>query len=61
MEIGLHAQQLVAFVLIDRGDRHAGPLRDDFVDVALADDDAPRLDVELLARLPADARAPAAS
>ena len=47
----LHVQQLVAFVLIDRRERHAGPLRDDLVDLGLADDDAARarLDVELLA------------
>ena len=50
MQVRLHAQQLVAFVLIDRRDRHAGPLRHDFVDVALADDDAPHLSVEALAR-----------
>ena len=47
----LHVQELVAFVLVDRGQRHAGPLRDDLVDLALADDDpaGARLDVELLA------------
>ena len=47
----LHVQQLVAFVLVDRRERHAGPLRDDLVDLGLADDDAARarLDVELLA------------
>jgi hypothetical protein len=41
MELLLHSQQLVPFVLIDRGQRHAGPLRDDLVDLLLADDDAP--------------------
>ena len=47
----LHPQQLVALVLVDRRDRHAGPLRDDLVDLLLADDDLARarLDVELLA------------
>ncbi len=52
MEIGLHAQQLVAFVLVDRRNRHAGPLRHDLVDVALADTidlARARLHVELLA------------
>ena len=51
MQLVLHVQQLVAFVLIDRRQRHAGPLRDDLVDLGLADDDAAgaRLDVELLA------------
>ena len=46
-----HPQQLVALVLVDRRHRHAGPLRDDLVDLGLADDDFPRarLDVELLA------------
>ena len=52
MEIGLHAQQTIAFVLVDRGNRHAGPLGHDFVDVGLADHDAARarLHVEPLAR-----------
>ena len=47
----LHVQELVALVLIDRGQRHAGPLRDDLVDLGLADNHAAgaRLDVELLA------------
>ena len=47
----LHVQELVAFVLVDRGHRDAGPLGDHFVDLALADDDPARarLHVELLA------------
>ena len=49
MQVGFHSQQLVALVLIDRRDGHAGPLRDDFVDVALADDDAAHLSIEALA------------
>ena len=51
VELLLHAQQLVALVLIDRRERHAGPLGDDLVDLLLADGDAARarLDVELLA------------
>src|SRR5205809_7958219 len=51
VEIGLHAEQLVALVLVDRGHRDAGPLRHDLVDVRLADDHpaAARLDVALLA------------
>ena len=51
VELLLHAQQLVALVLIDRRHRHAGPLGDHFVDLLLADDDLPgaRFDVELLA------------
>src|SRR5207247_1998236 len=50
LELGFHAQQLVAFVLIDRGHRDAGPLRHDLVDLGLADDDLAgvRFDVELL-------------
>ncbi len=49
MQLLLHAQQLVALVLIDRRHRHAGPLGDDFVDLLFPDDDLPRagLDVEL--------------
>src|SRR5262245_9858072 len=38
MQLGFHAQQLVAFVLIDRRHRDAGPLRHHFVDLGLADD-----------------------
>src|SRR6185369_4750198 len=51
VEIRLHAQQFVAFVLVNRRDWHPGPLRNDLVDVALVDDDLARarLDVELLA------------
>ena len=51
VQLRLHPQQLVAFVLVDRRQRHAGPLRDDLVDLRLADDDLARarLDVELLA------------
>ncbi len=51
VEVLLHAQQLVAFVLIDGRQRHAGPLGDDLVDLLLADGHAARarLDVELLA------------
>jgi hypothetical protein len=51
MQLGLHAEELVALVLVDRRHRHAGPLRHDLVDLALADDDlaCARLDVELLA------------
>src|SRR5262245_152998 len=51
VQLLFHPQELVAFVLIDGGERHAGPLRDDFVDLALADDHPARarLDVELLA------------
>ena len=47
----LHLQELVALVLVDRRQRHAGPLRHDLVDLGLADDHAARvgLDVELLA------------
>ena len=51
MELLFHPEQLVAFVLVDRRQRHAGPLRHDLVDVLLADRDLPArvLDVELLA------------
>ena len=51
MELGLHPEQLVALVLVDRRHRHAGPFRHDLVDLGLADDDlaGARLDVELLA------------
>ena len=38
VQLVFHAQQLVAFVLVDRRHRHAGPLRDDLVDLGLADD-----------------------
>src|SRR5262249_12226960 len=50
VELPLHPQQLVAFVLIDRRHRYAGPLGDDFVDLRLADDDLAgvRFHVELL-------------
>src|SRR5438105_2935205 len=50
VELRLHAQQLVALVLVDRRHRHAGPLRHDLVDLGLADDDLARVrfDVELL-------------
>src|ERR1051326_2144008 len=53
VQLGLHAEQLVALVLVDRGDRHARPFGDDFVDLGLADDDLARrrFDVELLAYL----------
>ena len=33
MQLLLHPQQLVALVLVDRRERHAGPLRHDFVDL----------------------------
>ena len=51
MQLLLHPQQLVALVLVDRRQRHAGPLRDDLVDLGLGDDDATRAraHVELLA------------
>src|SRR5437762_1940446 len=51
VQLDFHPQQLVAFVLVDRRHRHAGPLRDDLVDLGLADNDlaSRRLDVELLA------------
>ena len=51
VEVGFHPQQLVAFILVDGRDRHAGPLRHDLVDVSLRDDDLARarLHVELLA------------
>jgi hypothetical protein len=49
VEIGLHPEQAVAFILVDRRDRHTGPLGHDFVDVALADDDATDLAVEAFA------------
>src|SRR5216684_4310916 len=42
VELSLHAQQLVALVLIDRRHRHAGPLGHDLVDLGLADDDFAR-------------------
>src|SRR5262249_34929718 len=51
MKFRLHPQELVAFVLVDRRHRHAGPFGDDFVDLLFADDDlaGARLHVELLA------------
>src|SRR3954471_18960439 len=51
MQLPFHAQQLVALVLVDRRHRDAGPLRDDIVDLRLADDHLARrrLDVELFA------------
>ena len=39
VELLLHPQELVALVLVDRRERHAGPLADDLVDLLLADDD----------------------
>src|SRR5262249_13906797 len=51
VELRLHAQQLVALVLIDRRHRPAGPLRHVLVHPGLADDALARVgpDVELLA------------
>ena len=50
MKFVLHAEKLVAFVLIDRRQRHPGPGRHDFIDVLPAhlDRTRARLDVELL-------------
>ncbi len=47
----LHVQELVPFILVDRGQRDARPLRHDLVDLGPADDHPAgiRLDVELLA------------
>src|SRR4029453_1913854 len=46
-----HVQELVALVLIDRRQRNAGPLGHDFIDLALADENATRarFHIELLA------------
>ena len=51
VQLVFHPQQLVALVLVDRRHRHAGPLRDDLVDLRLADHHPARagLDVEALA------------
>src|SRR5690606_8393021 len=51
VQLILHPEQLLALVLGDRRERHTGPLRDDLVDVGLADHDARsgRLDVHTLA------------
>src|SRR5881628_1662833 len=35
VQLGFHAQQLVALVLVDRRHRDAGPFRDDLVDLGL--------------------------
>ena len=47
----LHVEELVAFILVDRRQRHARPFGDDLVDLGLADDHAPGagFHVELLA------------
>jgi len=47
----LHAEELVALVLVDRAERDAGPPGDDLVDLLLAHHDSPgvRRDVEALA------------
>ncbi len=51
MQVVLHAEQLVALVLVDRRQRHAGPLGDHFVDLRARHDDLARArpHVELLA------------
>src|SRR6188768_1677080 len=51
VELLFHPEQLPALVFRDRRQGHAGPLRHDFVDLVLADEDARgvRFDVEALA------------
>jgi hypothetical protein len=49
----LDAQQLLRFFFFDRGDRHAGPARDDFFDVFAVHDAGGRLvEMILLAQSP---------
>ena len=54
MQVLLHVEEFLLLILVDRGERHAGPLRDDLVDFGLSDLylTPTRLNVELLAHEP---------